>query len=293
MTIHPAIAKLLAPHASGVFDRIAAPIYHGGEGVSQSHLKLLAESPFELWHSLTSEEPESSSSPQILGSVLDHFIERDALDTLPANFVCVPDIHMGSKEGRALKLANAGRVLVKTPMVDTANKCFAAIMKHPRIVKLLRDSRRQLSVFSDYEVTGADGKVTKLTRRCRPDIVPPESYLADGYSFLMDLKTTSADLSEQNNWWWECKRWGYFLQAGWYLNVCRAAGLDRTLFCHLAVETHEPYRVRCFSLDAVEVETAYQAALKLLARLVECALTDRWEDDADRIVPLLSPYIKT
>ena len=293
--MHPRLHQLLASHPSGVFTGVPAADYHASPGVSRSHLAKLTESPFELHHSLTDPDANESTSQQNLGTILDRFIEQGNTDTLPDGYTAIPDISLNSKEGRKIKADNPSRVLIKDAQINTARACFEAIMKHRRIAKMLGESQRQLSVYSDFGVSVAAEESTHsvvITRRCRPDIVPPESYLCDGYTFMLDLKTTSCDLSSPRNWWYEVKQWGYFEQAGWYLAVCRAAGLDRTLFGHLAVETHAPYRVRCFSLDPVEVEAAYQECLRLLTKLVACCKADSWDDDADLIKPLISPYAK-
>ena len=296
--MHPRLANLLASHAPGIHTDVPAALYHAGPGVSRSHLAKLAESPFELHYSLTTPEADAPTEAQKLGTMLDFFIERGSTESLPVGYVAIPDVHLGSKEGRKHKEAWPDSTLVKTPAVDTTVSCYDAIMKHRRIARMIAESQRQLSVYSDFQVIWdcpmfhvdeqavCEKVPVNLTRRCRPDLVPPPDWLADGYTFMVDIKTTRCDLSDKRNWWRECWEFGYFMQAGWYLNTCRAAGLDRTLFTHLVVETHPPFRVRMFYLPPEEVEAAYQRCLELLAQLVACVKADSWPDTSDIILPL-------
>ncbi len=111
--------------------------------------------------------------------------------------------------------------------------------------------------------------------------------------FIVDVKTTASaapDEFSRSTW-----RYGYHRQAAFYLDGCKAAGLDVRRFVFLAIEKDAPHLVAAYELDAMDVElgrTAYRRDLATLAACMEAEARgepDAWPGYGEAIQPLALP----
>ena len=97
--------------------------------------------------------------------------------------------------------------------------------------------------------------------------------IADGVVRIVDLKTTSSDLTPEALAG-DIAKWGYHLQAAWYTQGARAMWPDLQVeFWFVFVESSAPHCVVCFQLDSKDLELATEEVERMAARWAECERT--------------------
>ena len=167
-----------------------------------------------------------------------------------------------AKEQRAACYA-AGVTAVLRAEHDDAQALRDAVMRHPTAAALFLDGHAELSGFWTDEATGVGLKF-------RPDWLTD----LDGRPVCVDLKTTqSADPREFAR---SVAKWGYDLQAFWYLAGLAAHGVEDARFIFVAVEKQLPYPVSVIELDAQALENGRKKMRRAIDLYARCIESDTW-----------------
>ncbi len=106
---------------------------------------------------------------------------------------------------------------------------------------------------------------------------------------LVDLKTSS-DITPEAFEAQSYRKWGYHVQAAFYLDAARAAGLDAKRVLLVVASNKDPIDVIVRPLDLALIDAGREAYTRALARVAECTKASTWpgmtEDDE---VPLKLP----
>lgn len=121
----------------------------------------------------------------------------------------------------------------------------------------------------------ADGIVTENTflgiigdtqAQCKPDVWDAEE------NVCWDLKTTS----KFDGFQWDCKDYGYYLQAAWYSTILKAVTGTYPEWKWIVVENVKPYRVKVVMRDA-EIAKAMTMLESLVDRFIIAKTTGTYK----------------
>jgi hypothetical protein len=116
----------------------------------------------------------------------------------------------------------------------------------------------------------------KIQLKARFDIVTPDA--------IIDAKTCRS--TNARRFAYDARRYGYDLQAAWYLYVAKLAGMERKRFGFLAQEKTAPYLNCIHWMPEGWVSYATQAMKTLLSEITEAIEMDRWPNpDSGELEP--------
>lgn len=209
----------------GVYQDVPEPVYRAWDAANYSSLKVLAKS-VDLF-CFERDNPRQPSIEMKKGAALDcRRFSPEIFDTL---YVCGERIDRRSKAGKeaaAKQEAAAGERTVFDP--DDWNDVLSmagAIARNPVADEMLSRGSAQVAIVWHDDETGilCKGRIDYLRQNA-----------------AIDLKTTSAI----DTWPGEVIRFGYSLQAAFYMDGLKALGEERPEWLWVCVENCRPYRVR-------------------------------------------------
>lgn len=168
----------------------------------------------------------------------------------------------------------AGLVPITPAHMLTVDAMAEAALAHPEARRLLEaDGHSEVSVFAADPETGV---------RCRARI---DRLSAE---FAIDVKTVAGSAS-RIEFGREAARYGYPVQAAWYLDALSWAGEPEREFRFIAIEKAAPHLVAVHALDDVTMLTARQMAAKARETYAECAATNTWPAYGDDVLTTYIP----
>jgi len=246
----------------GVYD-ISNENYHAASAISRSNLMLMNKSPYHFWYeniSGLSHKKESTPS-MILGSVFHSLLlEPSKFDS---EFIVSPKIDRRTNKGKEeyeLFLQNShGKTLVTQDQYDHAQRMVSHVQSHENAKELIKDSKREQSIFWTDEETG-------LQFKSRPD--------AWSSKMIVDVKTCCdshpraiASTALKN---------GYYLQAGMAYEATKSLGNPIDIFVILACEKEAPFAPSIFILDEKALNFGIDQFHSLKRKLKECFDSGDW-----------------
>lgn len=192
-----------------------------------------------------------------------HSLALDGIET----FVVNPETYVNEKgeEKKWNGAANVCKAWKRNQEKEALNRYDAQNVRGmaAAIAKLLPEGQVEMSIFAEKE-----GTILK----CRPDILPKEGP-------VIDLKSCAS--SKPETFVKDMIKFGYHIQAAFYLDVLKLAGISRNEFWFIAVESEYPYAVSTIKLIDEPISLLrlgrihYRNALK---RVVEAKNTGLWGD---------------
>jgi PDDEXK-like domain of unknown function (DUF3799) len=196
----------------------------------------------DMWH-IMNELPEDHYGTEAaawkwtIGNIV-HWavLEQWKFAEFDKHTVMSPTIGLATKKAQDVRMAYPNRLVVTPEIVDLAHQCFLAIKMHPGAQHLLseKDAERELSGFY-YD---PDFLVWK---KIRIDYAPHK------LNYLVDVKTTAKDLQLFE---FECKKYGYHIQAAHYLDGWeRITGVRKEIYYLIAVTKEPPFKCKIFDFQ--------------------------------------------
>lgn len=173
-----------------------------------------------------------------------------------------------------------GAVPLKSKDMRTVEAMALALHQHPIAAALLRADFGvpEASLFWRDDKTG-------VFRRGRVDWLP---HPRDGRMIVADYKT--ADSAEPQAFARSAAKYGYHMQAAWYLDAVEALDLaDDAAFVFIVQEKTAPYLVSVVELDALALRIGRQRNRQAIDTYVECMTTGIWPGYADDVALVSLP----
>jgi hypothetical protein len=216
------------------YRRIDDVPYRAFAGLNASLLK--APTAANALHDLT--VPREPSGALALGTVLHAAVLEPwklAPDAWQTHFVECPTSGLNTKAAKACQAENPGKTMITAEILNDARACAQAIVWNDEAQRWLNpEGGRHL------EASGLvfDRMRFGCWRKIRVDLLPRTA------NYMLDVKTTSRALGDFVG---ECWKFGYFLQAAWYLDTHKIlTGIHLDYFVFVAVTTEAPFLSRVF-----------------------------------------------
>lgn len=243
----------------GIYDHMPNAEYHGADGISKSGLDLIARSPAHYKYA-QDHQRESTDSMDKGSLVHDLVLEPNHVDeryaVMPASIK-----QRRGKEYEAFKASAGERKILTAPQMEEGRRIAQAVHTNPVAMEIITratgEGYIEQSVFAEDFGTG-------MLCKCRPDIRIGNR--------LYDLKTTRN--AAGRSFAYSARNFRYHVQAAFYMDVCRWAGIEVDHFGFIAVDTDVmPYQCTVFhDLSPGSMEQGrglYTADLSLYAQCME------------------------
>ena len=263
----------------GVYSDLSNADYHASSALSRTGLTLLHQrSPRHYWseHLNPDRKPREQTPAMRLGSgVHSYVLERDKF---PEEFAVAPRCDRRTKDGKAVWAEFVEGSEGKTALTAQEGAQIIAIAKavaaHPLASSILAAGAPEVSAFwRDRE--------TEVLCRVRPDFLPPSGY-------VVDLKTTQDASTEAFQR--SAYSFGYPHQAAFYIDGCRAAGIDVSGdFVFIAVEKTPPYAVQVFRASKEMLAVGRREVREAVNEYAACISSGEWPGYAPAMQELELP----
>ena len=223
--------------------------YHAEAGISSSAVKTVASSTLAHWKGAVRE----SKTAFDLGTAVHSLVLEPHLDYV----VCGPDDRRGADWKAKQRAATMnGQLLLTSGDFEQAHAMAAAVLEIENVRLMLENKSTviEASFFADDPDTG-------LRLKTRPD-----AFVRDR-SLVIDIKTT-VDASPRG-FEREIRKYGYDMQAAFYLRALRLAGQDADQFMFVAVEKKPPYAVSIHVLSDDYLQYASERVTHTLHRIAQ------------------------
>lgn len=263
----------------GIYSQIPNDEYHAGPGISKSGLDLIARSPLHYWQRYLNpdREPVEPTPAMALGTAIHTAILEP--DTFADVYAIAPKVDRRTKDGKASWEAfqTECATLRKTPIsADDYETCGAISRRlhgHPAASVLFGSGVPEQSVFWTDAETG-------VLCKCRPD------WLHGGA--IVDVKSTED--AGRDAFARSVVRYGYHVQAAWYLDGWRAAtGETLGAFIFAAFEKDAPHAVAFYNADMDMIEVGRQEYRRRLRIYADALASGKWDGYPAEITPLALP----
>lgn len=236
--------------------------------VSQTDLKAFAASPYAYkWdkeHGVRTETPA-----MLFGSAVDCLTLTPHLWDSTFTSEAVDKRTKAGKE-RAAELEAKGIKVIKPEdfeVVKLASDNLLEVIKSE-----FGEYQTQIGMWLKVESIGAVKLATPLILTGMIDLLPMNQE-----SGIVDAKTTSVNLADDNKLCWHFRDLGYILQATYYRTLFNSiTGEEREDFHFLAVESKPPCRTRLVSVDAFGMIEQQSRIFSLLDDYATALATGEW-----------------
>jgi len=197
--------------------------YHQHPAISSSDVKMVAAKSLAHWR----HKVYKPSATFALGSAVHALVLEPSKDLV----IRGPEDRRGNKWKEASLAADIdGKILLTEGDYDQARAIAQPVISHPVMTGYLNDP-----TFVPEASFFAYDDETDMRIKCRPDGFMPES------GIVFDIKTTQD--ASPDGFPREIRKYGYDLQAAFYLRCLRLAGQKAHTFVFVAVEKEAPYAV--------------------------------------------------
>ena len=251
------------PDLSPGIHSLPAERYFAASGVSKSMLDILADkTPAHLKCYIEGEREKETPAMQF-GTVLHRaLLEPDTFDN---SFYVRPEgMRFTTKDGIAWKEKHSDKPILTEDESASIFAMLTTVHTHPFAKRLLTCGIAEQSIFV------IDGHGT--LRKSRLDMLTKGTVIPD----IKTCESASLDNFERN-----ISRYRWHVQAAYYIDNCKLAGIDKNSFFFIAVEKTPPYAVRCLQLseDAIQIgRMLYQRDIQIYRNCVESGNWPAWED---------------
>lgn len=263
----------------GVYSGITNDAYHSGEGISKSGLDLIGRSPLHYWAKYLDpqREPQEPTPAMLLGTAIHSAVLEP--HSFANDYVVFPKIDRRTKEGKAyydeLVAQASGRTIISADDYATCVSIQDNVRRHPAAQVLLNDGEPELSVYWRDEQTG-------VLCKCRPDWM---NYKANT---IIDVKST--DDASPAGFQKSIVKWGYHVQAAWYLDGVKAAtGHAPKAFIFAAFEKTRPFATAFYYADEDMIELGRQLYRERLDVFAACLKNNSWPGYPQQLSPISLP----
>lgn len=156
---------------------------------------------------------------------------------------------------------DAGEIPLKTADYRAVEAMAEAAKAHPLAAELLADGRPEVSLFATDPETGVvmRGRIDWLTEHVG-----------------VDYKTTTEGGADPATFAAHAVRYGYDLQAAWYLHLAELCGLDLQSWAWIVQEKTAPYLASLLTASEDMLQLGRQKMRRALRLYADCMASGEW-----------------
>lgn len=263
----------------GIYKDISNDDYHSGPGISKSGISLLLDSPEKYKSRYIDGEGQETTPAMIIGSATHTAVFEPEL--FDSEYAVAPKVDKRTKAGKAEYAAfveeSEGKTVITLDDMAQIHAIRNSVYDHPKAgpIVMHQGGVAENSIFAEHE----SGTLVKV----RPD------WLIPSMGIIADLKTCQ-DASPEG-FAKSVFNFTYHIQAGMYLSVARAAGIEVDTFLFIAVEKKAPFAVAVYQADAEMIKLGMQEYERGLELYTCCTEHNEWPGYNDnQIAPISLPY---
>jgi len=247
----------------GIHDTMSSAEYHGDRNaISKSGLDLIHKSPAHLRYALDHPEERSETPAMQKGSLVHSLVLEP--DKMAETYAVMPPTikQRRGKEYEAFKASAGDRIIITADFKAEAQRIADAVLSNPVAHEIVQKAEYiEQSIFAEEFETG-------VLCKCRPDIRIG--------SHIYDLKTTSN--AHQRSFSHSARNFRYHVQAAFYSDVCKWAGIEVEAFGFIAVDTQDmPYQCVVYHhMDTDAIQRGQAEYMDDLRRYAECLESGEW-----------------
>jgi len=257
--------------------------YHGGPGVSKSHLDEIAaeldRTPKHYWQKYLNpeREPEKQTPALLLGQAAHiAILQPDELHDYVVRGLEIDRRSTANKfEWAQFEEEHAGKIILPAGDYEKVLRIRDAIHRHPVIGPLFRRGTAEQSFFTTDKETGE-------LIKCRTD------WVLDGGGAIVDLKST--ECASQRAFGYSAEKYRYHVQVAWYEDILIDLYGERPKhWMFVAFEKEPPYACGLFYATREDREEGRALARRDLNLIAQCRAAGHWPDFATEALPLTRP----
>jgi hypothetical protein len=241
--------------------QLTARDYHALPQLSASRLRDLAKSPAHLRHSLNN-PLEQTDAMKIGEAVHCAVLEPDTFDM---RFALAPQVDRRTTVGKAawaqFLAFNEGKTALKPAEWEVCQSVAKAVAAHEK-ASILVDAAESVEMSILWQhATGVECK-SRIDAYC------------PGINTIFDLKTTTD--ASPHSFSKSIFDWGYHRQGAFYIDACRAVGVEVSHYAIIAVEKEAPYALAVYRLLDESIELGRRENESLIKLYKDCVDADFW-----------------
>lgn len=258
----------------GLYRGLDRAEYDRIEAVNFSMLKFMEKSPVHFKHER--EHPTAPTTAMEIGSIVHEAILEPK--NFKENYAPGPDCSRRSAAGRAewaaCEAEHAGKRIIKPAEYNQCAAIRDAVWRHPLAPSFLNGASTEISMVWDREGTACKARLDALVKR-------------GAWTWIVDVKTTSdARPAAFLN---SVLRYGYHVQAAWYLDGLAAIAPHKRRFAWIVIEKQPPYALSIIEPCLLTLDCGRELAWKWLEIYRRCERENRWPDYGDELQTLTLP----
>lgn len=261
----------------GIYPGLGRAEYDAIKAVNQSTLKQFRRSPAHAKHYLDHGREETSDLS--FGTAVHAALLEPK--RFQAEYIALPKYDMRKTADKAAAsafiAANEGKTIIDGDDYQRCQKIIEAIRYNATASELL-----SLPGPNEVAVVWNDPDTGLLCKALLDRIV---SYR--GITTVVDPKTTKN--AAERSFTYDCLKFGYHLQAAFYLDGLQANEPADRMFLFLAIEKEPPYASAVYELDYLSLEAGRDQCRRYLQQYADCLKTGFWPSYPDTIQTLQLP----
>ena len=263
----------------GIYRDIPSEDYHRWDAANYSSIKQFAVSAAHAYTSFT--DPWQQTPAQLLGDRLGESLLTPAI--FANKYVLAPDFgarnrNPGKKQWDRFKLENASREILEADVMGKITDMRNALQRNPTFMAM--ESEKGLAELSFVWVDPDTGVLCK--GRC-------DWYGALwGNRIVCDVKTTSN--GSELLWPKEIAKWGYHIQAAFYLDGLNVIAPDDRTWLWACVESKPPFLTQMFQCDEDSIAEGRRRYKHYLELWKKCKESGLWPGYPEGLTPTGIPH---
>jgi exodeoxyribonuclease VIII len=253
------------PNTVGAFESLEADTYHAAPGLSKSMINVFRECPAKYKATLDGKIERRETKAMQYGTLLHAAILENLFDyhVRPAE-VNGKEWHSSRNDCKEWTAAHQDLPIVSADQDDEIRMVARTVRKHPLAWQLIKNSRREVSLFAEY-----GGRLMKG----RVDALNPDGWICD-IKKVADASTRELERS--------VVKYGHHLQAGLYWKLCQILGIRCDAFYFIAIElgatVGDTPLLNVRKLSPIAMEAGLRDVEKSIVEIAECEASGVWPD---------------
>lgn len=201
----------------------------------------------------------SGSEAMLLGSVF-HSLTLEPFG-FDSEYAILPEVDRRTKAGKetaaAFEKENAGKIIITSAMLETANNMVDAAMNNSIAESFISDGEKELTAIWEIKDVICKGRIDNK----QPNII-------------IDLKTSRN--ARPDNFKSTVYKYNYHQQAAFYLDGIEKITGEKCDFVFVVVENNPPYGVSVHKMSKDIIDLGREEYLKNLDTFMSCLAFDAW-----------------